>query len=169
MLFIALMLISNLMGSPEYAVESSPAQEVSQELIPQEGHSVILAVPYDKLAPGTYTPFDAEEYRDNPELAEALEEFEDAMNRHSCNLSGSAWKDNCKKREDAGEIRYENSFTKDAMPDATAVLIVEPEQHNMKKVTIHYEVVDPDDPGNMLVDSFDDRVAFRHADSGYEE
>ena len=93
MFFIAFMLISNWMGSPEYRVESSPEQEVSQELLPQEGHSVILAVPYEDLEIGTFEP--GQEVSGNPALTEALREFEAAMNRHSCNLEDDLWRDDC--------------------------------------------------------------------------
>ena len=49
----------------------------------------------------------------------------------------------------------------------TLPLIVEPEQDNVKRLILHFEAADPDDPSNLAVDF--DRIAFRHADSGYEE
>lgn len=165
MLFIAFMLVSNWMGSPEYRVQTSPEQEVSQDILPQEGPSVLLAVPYEDLQDGEYLPGQEVE---SAHLTLALEEFEAAMNRRSCNLNGDRWKDDCDVRElEDGTVRYGNSFTSEAMPDASAVLIIEPEQENMKRLTMHFEVVDPNDPGNLIVDF--DRVAYRHEDSGYEE
>ncbi len=165
MLFIAFMLVSNWMGSPEYAVESSPEQEVAQELIPQEGHSVILAVPYEDLEPGTYEP--GEVVDGNAPLTLALEEFEAAMSRHTCNVNGDRWKDDCKIKEVEGGKQYSNSFTNTAMPDAEAWLTIEQEQHDLKRITLSFFAADPDNPENVLVDS--DRVAYRHVDSGYEE
>ncbi|MGB3715380.1 MAG: cytochrome b N-terminal domain-containing protein [Candidatus Promineifilaceae bacterium] len=165
MLFIAFMLVSNWMGSPEYKVESSPEQEVAQDLIPQEGHSVILAVPYEDLEFGTFEP--GEVVEGNPHLTEALAEFEAAMNRRSCNVNGDRWDDECNITGESERRVYSNSFTGEAMPDPTAFLQIEEEQHNLKRVIIHFSVIDPDDPGNVLVDY--DRIAFRHADSGYEE
>jgi hypothetical protein len=165
MLFIAFMLVSNWMGSPEYKVESSPEQEVAQDLIPQEGHSVILAVPYEDLEFGTFEP--GEVVEGNPHLTEALAEFEAAMNRRSCNVNGDRWDDECKVSEEGDSKRYGNNFTSEAMPDPSAFLRIEEEQNNLKRLVMHFSVVDPDDPGNVLVDF--DRVAFRHADSGYEE
>ncbi len=164
MLFIAFMLVSNWMGSPEYRVESSPDQEVFQELIPQEGHSVILSIPYEDLTEGTWQP--GQEVPGNPALTEALEEFESAMNRHSCNLNGNSWKDDCKEitGSDGAVVRYANNFTNDAMPDAEAVLIVEPEQHNVKQITLQIQSVNPE-TGPFSTE----RVAYRHVDSGYEE
>ncbi len=166
MLFIAFMLVSNWMGSPEYRVQTSPEQEVAQELIPQEGHSPILAVPFDKLEFGTYQP--GQEVANNPELTRALEEFEESMNRHSCNVHGSAYDDDCDIRTlDDGSKQYGNNFSSSAMPDPTAVLIIEPAQHNVKRVILRFEAADPEDPDNLIVDF--DRIAFRHIDSGYEE
>ena len=54
-----------------------------------------------------------------------------------------------------------------AMADGEVILIIEPEQENVKRLILHFEAPDPDDPSNLLVDF--DRIAFRHADSGYEE
>lgn len=163
MLFIAFMLVSNWMGSPEYRVESSPDQEVYQELLPQEGHSVILEVPFEDLEIGTFEP--GQEVSGNPALTEALREFEAAMNRHSCNLEGDRWRDECEPitGSDGAVIQYANNFTNDAMPDAEAVLIVEPEQHDLKRITIQIQSSNPE-TGPFSTE----RVAFRHVDSGYE-
>lgn len=168
MLFIAFMLVSNWMGSPEYRVESSADQEIFQELIPQEGHSVILEVPYEDLEVGEWSP--GQEVSGNIHLTLALEEFEATMNRHSCNLNGSRWEDECEVTQpetEGGEVTYGNSFTDSAIPDAEATLVVEMEQHNMKRLTLHVTAVDPENQEEVLVDQ--NRVAFRHADSAYEE
>ncbi len=166
MLFIAFMFVSNWMGSPEFRVESSPDQEVFQELLPQEGFSVMLAVPYEALELGTFAP--GEEVSGNPELTAALEEFEAAMNRHSCNVNGDRWNDQCKEFEDEeGNVdRYASSFAVEAMPDAQARLLIEQVQHNMKQLTLEARSEDPY-TGDVLVDT--DKTGFRHADSGYEE
>ena len=163
MLFIAFMLVSNWMGSPEYRVESSPDQEVFQELLPQEGHSVILSVPYEDLEIGTFEP--GQEVAGNPALTDALREFEAAMNRHSCNLESDQWRDDCKPitGNDGTVTQYANNFTKDAMPDAEAVLIVEPEQHDMKRITLQIQSESPEGPVST------NTLAFRHLDAGYEE
>ena len=165
MLFIAFMLVSNWMGSPEFRVQTSPEQEVSQELIPQEGHSIMLSVPYDDLEFGTYKP--GEVIAGNPELTLALEEFEASMNRHSCNVRGDAYDDDCDITElDDGTKLYGSGFTSSAMPDPSAELIIEPAQHNVKRLILRFNAVDPDDPDSIIVDF--DRVAFRHSGSGYE-
>jgi quinol-cytochrome oxidoreductase complex cytochrome b subunit len=166
MLFIAFMLVSNWMGSPEFRVESSPEQEVSQDLIPQEGPSIILSVPYEDLEVGEYEP--GQVVSGNVPLSLALEEFEAAMNRRSCNLNGDRWKDDCKKRElDDGSLAYGNNFTSAAMPDAEAVLIIEEVQPDLKALKLSFQATDPNDPDKLVVDF--DRVAYRHANSAYEE
>lgn len=167
MFFIAFMLVSNWMGSPEYRVESSADQEIFQELIPQEGHSVILEVPYEDLLVGEWSPG---EEAPNIHLTLALEEFEATMNRYSCNLNGNRWKDDCTIQEPEtaeGERSYGNNFTADAIPDATATLIVQMEQHNVKRLILHVTAMDPDNPEEILVDQ--ERVAFRHENSAYED
>jgi ubiquinol-cytochrome c reductase cytochrome b subunit len=166
MLFIAFMLVSNWMGSPEYRVQTSPEQEVSQELLPQEGPSVLLAVPYEDLEFGTWSP--GQEVDGNIALTRALEEFEASMNRYSCNLDDDLWKDECRVTElEDGTRQYGTSFSNSAMADAEAVLIIEPEQDNVKRLTLSFKAADPEDPSNLVVDF--DRIAFRHADSAYEE
>ena len=120
MFFIAFMLVSNWMGSPEFRVESSADQEIFQELLPQEGHSVILEVPYEDLELGEWSP--GQEVPGNIHLTLALEEFAATMDRYSCNLNEQKWKDDCSIEEPQsadGERTYGNNFTAHAIPDAT--------------------------------------------------
>ena len=170
-LFMAAMLVSNWMGSPEFRVESSAEQEVSQEILPQEGASVLLGVPYESMTPGVYVP--GQEVPGNPHLTEALEEFEAAMYRHSCHFVGNPklpleW-DECEVvTQDNGEKRYGNFFKGSVMPDPYAELRIEEFQPDLLKLTLYYEVIDPDNPGEFLVNTAD-WVSYRHADSIYEE
>ncbi|NLF65594.1 MAG: cytochrome bc complex cytochrome b subunit [Chloroflexi bacterium] len=166
MLFIALMWISNWMGSPEYLVQSSPDQEVAQELLPQEGHSALKEVPYDFLEPGTYTPFDAED-APNPYLAAALEEFERAMQQRSCSLSDDGPYEPCQVMDQGDTVRYGNRFTNDAMPDPEAQLIIDDYQDNMRRLTLVFSAPDPQNPGNELYAYT--RTGYRHEMSNYEE
>ncbi len=154
MIFVAFMLVSNWMGSPEYRVESSPEREVAQELLPQEGPSILLGVPYDELVPGTYLP--GHEVAGNPHLTRALEEFQSAMERHSCTLTGDSTWDECKSE---GEGRYTNGSKNPAMPDPVSSLTIAETQPQLKKLTLHFEAVGVDL----------DWIAYRHADSNYEE
>jgi ubiquinol-cytochrome c reductase cytochrome b subunit len=165
MLFIAFMLVSNWMGSPEYRVQTSAEQEVFQEVLPQEGHSAMLSVPYENLVLGEYRP--GQVVQGNVPLTLALEELEAAMNRRTCNLNGDHWQDDCRVRETAGGRKYANTFTRDAMPDAEAILIIEQEQHDLKRLTLHIVASDPAVSSEPLIDNA--RVDYRHADSNYEE
>ena len=93
--FISIMWVSNWMGTPEYLVESSADQEVAQEILPQEGHSELLAVPYDELRPGTYLP--GQIVPDAPHLTEVLHEFQLGMYNHSCTLTGNPAYETCEE------------------------------------------------------------------------
>lgn len=172
-LFFAFMLVSNWMGTPEYRVESSAELEVAQEIMPQEGPSTMLGVPYEYLVPGTYLP--GEEIEGNPYLTQALEEFEEAMHLQSCNLNGNPnlpieWRDDCVVETlESGAKQYANTFTDKAMPDPYAYLRITQEQSDMVKLVLSFEVVDPENPDEYLVETEDSIYAFRHADSFYEE
>lgn len=164
MLFIAFMWASNWMGSPEYRVQSSPDQEVSQEMLPQEGHSLLKEVPYEDLEPGTYLP--GEHVEGNPHLTHALEEFEHVMNQRSCNTPGNdRYKDDCEVVTEGAQ--YRNNFAAAAMPDAEAWLIIEDFQTNMRRLTLVFESPNPASPGELLYSY--ERVDYRHADSNYED
>jgi len=161
-LFIAFMLVSNWMGSPEFRVESSAEQEVAGEIMPQEGASVLKGVPYDELSPGVYLP--GQTVSDKPYLTRALAEFGAAMDRHSCTLVGNSEFDECK---DLGGGRYGNTFTDNAMPDPYAELKIEQVQEDMVKMILFFQVTDPADPSKFLIDN--EIEDWRHEGSFYEE
>ncbi len=64
-------------------------------------------------------------------------------------------------------MRYGNDFKDSVMPDPYAVLIVEQLQPDLIKMTLSYRVEDPQNPGELLIDT--DWVDYRHADALYEE
>ena len=170
MVFIVVMLVSNWMGTPEFRVQSSPEREVSQEILPQEGPSILLGVPYEYLTPGAFLP--GQEISGNPYLTRALEKFEEAMYLHSCRLNGNPrldieW-DECEVETlENGDKRYANFFADSVMPDPYAELQIRQIQQDLLELTLYYEVVDPDNPDEFLVNSR--WVAYRHANSNYEE
>lgn len=168
MAFIVIMLYSNWLGSPEYGVTSSPEQEVFQDILPQEGHSELKAVPYEELTPGTYLPGNS--FPDRYHLTEALVALEEAIFTHSCHLEGNNRLELPECTEytaEDGTIKYKTYYTRDAMPDPEFQLIVEQLQANMIRLTITAKVEDPHNPGEFLIDN--KIVAYRHADSNYEE
>ena len=165
MLFIAFMLVSNWMGSPEFLVSSSADREVSTELLPEEGPSAMLAVPYEELAEGSWAPGQEVE---SPHFAHALEEYYAAMYRHSCTLldGEQPWVrcryDESNQNEDTV---YANHFTDDAMPDPATWLEIKEVQPGLKKLTIYHTLTNPITQ-EVTETSWS---AYRHAGSNYEE
>ena len=126
----------------------------------------MLGVPYDLMPEGTYLP--GQPISGNPHLTYALEEFQAAMYRHSCTLTGnSTWYECVFDESTPIETRkYSNHFSDDVMPDPTAQLVVEEIQPGLKKLTLKYKAVSPANPEEFLIDA--EWVKYRHADSNYE-
>jgi hypothetical protein len=166
MLFIAFMLVSNWMGSPEFRVQSSPDREVSIELLPEEGPKGLKGIPPQYLTPGIYLP--GQVIEGNPQLTRGLAMFEEAMYKQSCTLVGNPMWDACDVTVlESGEKRYSNFFTDDAMPDPFAQLVIEHNQEDLLSMRLLYEVEEPDNPDRMRVST--EWELFRHYDSNYEE
>jgi hypothetical protein len=157
MLFIAFMLVSNWMGSPEYAVESSPDIEVATKILPEEGVSSLLGVPPDSLVNGAFLP--GQVIEGNPHMTYALQVFAEQMALHSCTNKGSA---------KIGGIALPACVPDDnKMPDPYAELNVEPYQGGLRKLTVHIEAEDPQNVGGFLY--LLDWEGFRHDAANYEE
>lgn len=168
MVFIAIMLVSNWMGSPEFRVEGSPEQEVSQEMLPGEGASSLLAVPYDYLWAGQYEP--GQQVAGNPYLTKALADFEEALHWNSCwygeRIEGLS---ECKVETFADETnRFSTLLANNAMPNPQAKLVIQPLQETLMQLTIQYEVFDPI-TGAELIGANSDHTSYRHKDANYEE
>lgn len=163
-LFIAFMLVSNWMGSPEFRVQSSAELEISGEIMPAEGVSILKGVPYDELEPGTYFP--GQEEPGKPHLTRALEEFQLAMERHGCTSDGSQPNlDPCVPIGESGN-QWRNTFTTNAMVDPYAELRISQVQDDMVKFTLFFESIHPE-TGEILIQN--ETHDYRHADSFYEE
>ncbi|MCZ7670714.1 MAG: cytochrome bc complex cytochrome b subunit [Chloroflexi bacterium] len=157
MLFIAFMLVSNWMGTPEYAVESSPDIEVATKMLPEEGVSALLGVPPEYLWEGEFLP--GEVVTDNPHLTYTLAVFAEEMARHSCTLIpgttiGGIALPACKEDDNK-------------MPDPYATLTIESFQEGLSKIIIHIDARNPENSDEYLY--FLDWPGFRHEDSNYEE
>lgn len=163
-LFIAFMLVSNWMGSPEFRVQSSPDREVSIQLLPEEGPGGLKGIPFEHLTPGTFTP--GQVVDGNPFLTRGLEAFQAAMYQQSCTLTGDPQWDECRVTVlENGTRRFGNFFTSDAMPDPVARLEIHEVQPNLKELILHYEITNPD-TGEV---NFTEWKRPRHAFSNYEE
>ena len=163
--FIAFMLFSNYMGSPKFLVRGSADQEVGQELLPQEGHSPLLEVPYEELTPGVYYPGD--ELAGKPHLTHALEEFEHGLERFSCTMVGDKhWTDCSTRIDEEGVTHYDSYFAKDVMVDPDARLVVSQRQHNVLQLDLVFQAKDPV-TGELVFDTKWTRL--RHEGSFYEE
>jgi len=163
-LFIAFMLVSNWMGSPEFRVQSSPDREVSIQLLPEEGPGGLKGIPFEHMTPGTYAPGQVVE--GNPFLTRGLELFQTAMYQQSCTLVGNPQWAECRvETQENGTRRFSNFFTSDAMPDPVAQLVIAEVQPNLKELILHYEVTNPD-TGETTNTEW---RRPRHAFSNYEE
>lgn len=168
-LFIAFMWISNWMGSPEYLVQSSSEQEIQQVILPQEGHSHLLSVPFEELQPGTYIA--GQEVPGAPHLSEVMIEYGEAVVPWSCTLTGDPHLAECVAVETDTGIRYDNpeSGKTDVLPDPVALLKIEDVdgQPDLRSLTVLITAEDPENPdGELLVDFY--YTKYRHALAGYE-
>lgn len=88
------------------------------------------------------------------------------MYQQSCTLTGNPQWAPCNVEElENGAHRYSNFFTTDAMPDPIAHLEIVEIQPNLKEMTLHYEVTNPD-TGEVTETVW---IRPRHAFSNYEE
>ncbi|MCA9935840.1 MAG: cytochrome b N-terminal domain-containing protein, partial [Anaerolineales bacterium] len=173
-LFMAFMLVSNWMGTPEYRVASSPDREVSIEILPQEGASTLLAVPYDEMLEGSFLP--GQDLGENyPHLNEALADLAHAVLANSCTvgapkittIEASEWKECDVVTLENGDKQYNTTFGNDLMPDPYVLLEIEEVQPKLLRLTLVYDVPEPDNPNEFRIQT--SWTAYRHADSNYEE
>ncbi len=179
--FVAFMLVSNWMGSPKFLVRSSADQEVAQEILPQEGHSPMMEVPWEELeeiGEGTFLPTDYIFFDDKsdatyaPEFAHALEEFEHAMDKFSCRKNGDHYRP-CEEVvtdevDDDGNpvVRYNNWFTTNVMVDPVASVTLSKVQETLFAITMDFEAADP--VTGEVVYKYS-RTKYRQAGSFYED
>ena len=175
MFFIAFMLVSNWMGSPKFLVRSSADQEVAQEIIPQEGHSPLLEVPWEEfidVGEGTFRATDEAFYEESaPHFAHALHEFGTALDKFSCSLDAGGEFRPCDIREEVGDdgeviVHYDNWFTKDVMVDPIATITIDQYQESLMRIVMSFEAFNPD-TGELQYNY--SRTKYRQQGSFYEE
>lgn len=166
MFFITFMLMSNWMGSPEFLVQATSELEVSQRLMPQEGHSILLEVPYEEWDEGTYiadeATIQAMVNAGHLHIAEALEHYIDALEDWSCTKTGHEGYAPCEAYDtDKGE-RYSNGVKNEVLVDPYAAIIIKQDQANVRTITIEIQVDDPEDPRDFKY------TRYRHEEAAYE-
>jgi quinol-cytochrome oxidoreductase complex cytochrome b subunit len=133
--------VMTFMGTPWYAVSSSPDQEVVAALVPQTHPGPLRETPFKKLVVGEYNAADWSS-APNAELKALLREYEDEL-----------------------EIARQKRDTVTGnliMPDAKGFMIVEDWQTGMKKITLRVNWTNDDGtPGTFSQD------VYVHQDSNY--
>ncbi len=175
-LFMAFMLVSNWMGTPEFRVASSPDREVSIELLPEEGPSLLYAMPYGDVLEGRFLP--GQEISGNETMTEALAEVKKVVLQNSCvldpavgnpnipTIDASEWRVCDVRVLENGDKVYDAGFQDDVMPNPYVELEIEEIQPNLLRMILHFEVKEPDNPDEYRIQT--EWTAFRHADANYE-
>lgn len=177
-IFMAFMLVSNWMGTPEYRVASSPDREVGIKLMPEEGPSLLYALPYNEVLQGRFLP--GQIISGNDAMTTALAEVKKVILNYSCVtdrnvgnpnipaniIAADEWRE-CKVRTlDSGAKVYDAGFQRDVMPNPYVELEIAEVQPNLLRMTLHFEVKEPDNPDVYRIKT--EWTAFRHANSNYE-
>ncbi|MBK8430737.1 MAG: hypothetical protein IPL28_05380 [Chloroflexi bacterium] len=97
-----------------------------------------------------------------------MDKFNDSPYAYGCTLTATPppWPCESYTRAD-GTTGYSNGQRNDIMPDPVAKLIITQNQLNVRALTLTFEVTDPQDPTQLLVDF--KYTKYRHEDSAYEE
>lgn len=66
-------------------------------------------------------------------------------------------------------VRYSTLLARNAMPEPYAEMRIEQIQETLMRITLRYEVVDPENPDMLLIGSGSDYVGYRQSGSNYEE
>ncbi|MBI3244171.1 MAG: cytochrome bc complex cytochrome b subunit [Chloroflexi bacterium] len=135
--------VTTFMGTPWYAVSSSPDQEVVAALVPQTHPGLLRETPFEKLIVDDYNAADWQS-APNPEMKALLREYEDEL-------------EIARQKRDA-------ITGKPIMPDAEGLMIVEDWQAGLKKITLRINWTKSDGtPGTFSQD------VYLHKDSNYGE
>jgi len=148
-LFELLILYLTLGGRPQGVpvtgfgdVRGDPATEVAQDFIPDEGESIIKAIPYDQLVVGTHEVVEDLNVPDAPELNTVVHELRDEM------IKKMQLSDPAKKLSN----------------DATATLAVTQLQDNLKSVLLTINYTDAEGTAKQFT-----KGAWVHKDAGHAE
>lgn len=136
-LWIVILVILSYMGTPLYGIETPAATRIVQDLAPEEGDGPLYSIPYEELQQGIYYVGE----NNSPDLCPALV-YQPEPNKDSNKVIKGCpsftavfdeFSDRLKDEEVSGELM-----------NLQAAIIVEDWQHDMKKITLHIEWVDPE-------------------------
>jgi hypothetical protein len=136
--FAIAMVVLSYMGTPKYGVSGTPAQEVIQEFIPMEGTGPVRAMGYEGVPEGTFDSSLPDAYPEpETEFARVFEEMHQAV---------------------IGPYA-------EGLPNGHVIMVIEPWQNNLKKVTMRVEW---DSATAGETETFD-KTIYLHADSQHGE
>jgi ubiquinol-cytochrome c reductase cytochrome b subunit len=123
LLAVLVLVVLSYMGTPAYHIETPPATRILQDLAPEEGEGPLRSIPYDQLVPGVYevnkTPYDqmcANLDYGCPQLVAVFKEYSDRINQ---------------------------AVKNGTLSDVQAVMVIEPWQKDLIKITPRIVWKDP--------------------------
>jgi len=136
-LWIVILVILSYMGTPLYGIETPAATRIVQDLAPEEGDGPLYLIPYEELQQGIY--YVDEDYGPDmcPSLVYQPEPDKDASRVIKGCPSLTAVFDEFSERLKDEEVNGE-------LISLQAAIIIEDWQHDMKKITLHIEWVNPE-------------------------
>jgi len=139
LLFVSAIFILTWMGTPDFAVETSPDQEIMFEMAPSTKVGLVRAIPYEDLVPGAYSTEDYESTvpGDAPELLAVMEEYAHLV-------------------EEAQE----------ELPNAVGFMVIDQMQADLRGVTLRLVW---DDPTQSSGQNSNVQLVPVHADAGYKK
>lgn len=169
MISMAVLVILTWMGTPFYLVESPPAEEVVQLMLPEEKDGPVRAIEWAKLTPGEWdttrdnsaASFDVQRVMEH--YADLIhEEHAKAVERHEVKLEKARAVKNPDANQQATLAKLE--ATDPGLPNGYGKMIIENWQDGLKKVTMRVFWT----PVNSEEQTFE-KTFYVHDGSNYDE
>jgi ubiquinol-cytochrome c reductase cytochrome b subunit len=125
LLFLLVLIVLSYMGTPEYLIETPPGTRIVQDLAPEEGVGPLRAIPFYQLQPGVYEANVTPAANMCPEIDFGCPELEKVFAEFT--------------------RRINLAVEEGKMVDARAVMIIEPWQPDLVRVTPRIMWNDPRD------------------------
>jgi hypothetical protein len=110
------LVVLSYMGLPEYGIVTPAAQRIMQDLAPEEGVGPLRAVPFAQLQAGEYVVNEDPYVRMCPNLGQGCPELEAVFKEYTLRVN---------ERIESGDL-----------PNASAVMVIEDWQQNLKKIVL---------------------------------